>query len=157
MAARRSPAAAGIDAVGWDEELPRYVEVRGREPELAAASVAADDGSLDLRRPSEHRRRSPDLAGVHELAHAARRDVLDERHSPHVETEAVEQVQVAFATASEAERLARRDRLRTDPSQLLLGEVLRRERRELLVEAEHEHVFDSRSGEQLEPSLERRE
>src|SRR5262249_1916569 len=61
----------------------------------------------------------------------------------------------ALAAATEAERLARGDRLRTDAPEHPLGELIRRERRQLLVEGEHEDGFDPGVGEALEPPFER--
>src|SRR4029077_19142418 len=78
----------GVDSVGRDEKVLRNVEVRRREPELATASVAAYDDPLDFGRPSEQRRRSPDLARADKLTDPAGRDVLVERHPAHVEAEA---------------------------------------------------------------------
>src|SRR5262249_46206796 len=46
-------------------------------------------------------------------------------------------------------------RLRTDAPEHPLGELIRRERRQLLVEGEHEDVFDPGVGEELEPPFER--
>ena len=148
---------AGVDAVRRHEKLLRNVEVRGRKPKLAAASVPAHDDPFDLGRPPEQLRRSLRLAGVHELAHPARGGVLDEGHSTHVEPEPREQVQVALAASSETERFPRSDRLRSDPPQHPLGELLRRKRGQLLVERKDEDVLDFRVREQLEPALERGE
>ena len=156
-AARRSRAQPAYTPSGGTRRSWRDVEIRGREPELPAAAVPADDGPLDLGRTAEQRRRPLRLAGVQELPHATRGDVLDERHPPHVEAEPREQVEIAFAPATEPERLPRGDRLGSDPAEHLLGELLRRQRSELLVEPEHEDVLDSGVREQLEPALERRE
>ena len=148
---------ARVHAVRRDEEIPGNVEVRGREPELAAPRVAADHDSLDLRRPAEQRGRRLELTGVQELPHPARRDALDERHPPHVEAQPREEVEIALAASPEAEGLSCGDRLRSDPAKHLLGELLRRERREPLVEREDENVLDARLRKQLEPAFERGE
>jgi hypothetical protein len=150
------PAArAGVDRVGRDEKAFRHVEVRSRKAELAAAAVATDDDPLDLRGPPEQGGAPLDLARADELPDAARRDVLHERDPPYVEAESLEQREIALTAASEAERFACRHGFGADAAQHPLGELLGRKRRELLVEAEHEHVLDSGALEQLEPPLQR--
>jgi hypothetical protein len=98
-----------------------------------------------------------DLSGVDQLPDAARGDVLGERDPPHVETEYFEQVEIALAAASEAERLPCGDRLRADAAEHSLGELLSGQRRKLLVKGQHERVLDARVGQQLESALERGE
>src|SRR5207245_1012972 len=140
---------ACIHAVGRDEQPLRDVEVRGRKTELASASVAADDGPLDLRGPPEQRRRPVDLTGVDELPYTARGDVLHERHAAHVEAKPLEQLEIALAPTPEAKRLAGGDGLHADPAEQRFGELDRRKRGEPLVEAEHEDVLDPGVLEQL--------
>src|SRR2546421_5154758 len=156
---RRAPVVrpARIDAVRRNEERFGDVQVRGGKPELTATSVTADDNPLNLRRSPEQRRGGLGLAGVNELPDAARGDILDERHPPHIETEPLEQREIALTPAPEAKRLAGGDGLGADLAQHPLGKLSGRERREPLVETEHEHVVDSRRVEKLEPSLQRGE
>src|SRR4051794_41782361 len=86
---RRAPVVrpARIDAVRRNEEPFGDVQVRGGKPELAAASVTADDDPLNLRRSPEQRRGRLGLSGANELPDAARGDILDERPPPPLQTE----------------------------------------------------------------------
>src|ERR1700751_4484008 len=104
---RAAAGPAGVDAVGRDEQSVQDVEIRSRKPELTAASVPTHDDALHLWGPPEQRRRTLHLTGVDELPDPARGDVCQERHAPHVEAEALEQLQIALATVSETERLSR--------------------------------------------------
>ena len=132
-------------------------QVRGREAERSAAGVARDDRALDLDRPAEQRRGRADVARAHELPDPRRRNPLDERHDPRAQAQTLEQLEVAAPGVPEAERLARDHELRPDRLEIRARELLRLERGHLRRELDDERLLDPEGGEQLEPSLERRE
>ena len=137
---------------------PGRREVRGREPERAAALVAADDHPLDLERAARAAAAaSLDVAGV-----ASSRMRLDETSStsgtaPDVEAEPREELEIAGALAPEAEAVARGDDLGADRRAGTPRERLRLERRELVVNASTSTSSTPAACEQLEPPLDRRE
>ena len=107
--------ARGVDAVaGLDQRLVGH-EVRGREAELAAASVAGDDLAAHRERRAEEARRDVDLAGQHEPADVRGGDDLaldlDERHDARLEARRRRRSssRVALRAVAEAEVLADRD------------------------------------------------
>src|SRR6202030_4667729 len=96
-------------------------------------------------------------SGGNERARPGGGDLLDEGATHDIEAEPVEQLEIAFAPTPEAECLPGGNGLGTDAAEHSLGELVRRESRQPLVEAEQEDVFNSRLLEQLEPPLDRGE
>src|SRR5262249_12691744 len=146
---------ARVDPVLRDEQLRPDVEVRGREAERPAARVAGDDDALDLDRTAEQPCGGPDVAVSHELPDPGRRDICEQWNGPRREAEALEQRKIAPARAPEAEVLASDDRLGTDRTQELVGELLRLEPGDVERELDDERGVDAQRREQLQTPLER--
>src|SRR5207245_2649996 len=96
---------AGVDAVRRHDQARVDRQIRRREAERPAPCVAGDDDALDLGGPAEQPGRALHLAGADEPADLRRGDALDERHGPHLEAEAAQQLDVSAPSVAEAERL----------------------------------------------------
>ena len=87
--AGRQDDVAGVDALGRNDVAVRQADVRGRDAELPAAAVAADDGALEPGRMAEQAAAHLDLAALHVGTDAGRRHRLaadlDERRDGDVE------------------------------------------------------------------------
>src|SRR5712691_11396141 len=153
----RSMPETGVDAVCRHDQARVDCQVRRREAERPAPCVAGDDDALDLRGPAEQRGRPLHLAGADEPADMRRGDALDERHGPHLEAEAAQQLDVSAPSVAEAERLAGDDHLRPDRGEDVACEVLRLDPGDLERELDDERRLDPLLGDQLEAPLQRRE
>ena len=149
---------AGVDAVARDEQRRLGAEVRGRKAERAAAGLARDDRALDLDRAARAARAAPRTSP----AATSWRIRVDETPSTCGATRVAipsrsSSARSPLRRAAEAEARARDDDLGADRGEVRLGELLRRERRDLGRELDDERLLDAELGEQLEPALERRE
>src|SRR2546425_8363199 len=93
----------GVDAVCGHDQARVDRQVRRREAERPAPRVAGDDDALDLGGPAEQRGRPLHLAAADKPADTRRGDALDERHWPHLEAEAAQQLEVSAPSVAEAE------------------------------------------------------
>ena len=99
-------------------------EVGGREAQRPPALVAVDDVPFQLEGPAQERGGAGEVALAHELADAARRDALDERHRSDVQPQAAQKLDVAAPPGAEAEVLAGDDDLRPDRGEVVRDELL---------------------------------
>ena len=114
---------ARVDAVGGDRGVRRRLHVRGREAELAAALVTADDHALDPVRAAEQPRRLRHVAGREQRPDGRggdRHAVEHEQRQPLrrvlvLLAEPVEQRDVARRLVAEAEVLPHHDRPGVQP------------------------------------------
>jgi len=87
----------------------------------------------------------------------ARGDVLDERDATDVEAELLEEREIALAAAPEPEAVAGGDHLDSGGTQHPVGELLRGEAREALLEGTDERIVHPLAREELQAPLERRQ
>jgi hypothetical protein len=132
-------------------------QVRGREPERAAAAVARHDDALELERPAEQLGRTLHLSAGQQRANPARRDARHELDVAHVEAEPPQQDGVPLASAPEAEVPADEDDARPERAEHAGCELLRREQRELRGELDEQQVLDTDLPDQLAAALRGRE
>src|SRR4051795_6452100 len=92
---------ARIDSVRRHEQVRVDAEIGGRIAERAAAGVAGDDGSFDLRWPAEQPRGALDIPSSEQLAEGRRRDSRHELDPLDGEPQLLEGVEVTAARSPE--------------------------------------------------------
>jgi hypothetical protein len=150
---------AGIHTVGRNEPFEVVAEVRGRVPDLSSTLESVNDLADDRMVAAEQLARAHDVPGAQELPNPCRRDAPASVGSSHVmddvnleavaETESGEGLRSTDATPTEAEVGADQHGLGGQcVHQNETGELVSCQRREIFVEAQHQHGVHAGIGKQ---------
>src|SRR4249919_1459884 len=144
-----------VDPVPRAREVRLQAQVRRRVAERPSTLVARDDDTVELERPAEHARCGHDVTLRQRGSDRRRRDAGQLRHHHDLESEPLQEREIAGSTDAEVEVRAGHHNLDADGAQVPRRELPRRELLQLGREGGDEDILDAGLADQLEPASER--